>query len=442
MLFLFSMAYGLMPHTSCLWPHFMPLSSPLKVHVLVDLEWSEKAGGHVKCWERFASAAVDEVELDLTVHFAGPAEVRPLGKRVRFVFHPPVFSTRRLFFLGHVPDHSDLASFHPGLYKSLEGADVVHTTDAFFAYARTAETWTQAHKRSLTHSIHTDTVAYTEIFTRRLLEKRLGFFGLAGLLDKVFKLPQKAARDMKMKLSAHEKRCRFVLTSREEDKRAAIDMVGEARVRPYRLGLDFGLFNPARANRTRVEAAYRIPKDSFVLVFVGRLDEGKNIYVLLDAVEQLIAKGVPLFLIAAGVGPAKAEIERRLNFRCACPGFVSPENLAEIYASADRLALPSAVETWSMAAAEALACGLPVLAAETSGVARFLSATSNVLAGDVVREDSVAAWVAAIEGAYATRHDATKRTHALACAKAHFPTWREALQQDFIPVWRAASGKT
>ena len=45
---------------------------PLKVGVLVDLALTPEAGGHVKCWQRLAEAAVEYPDrLDLTVHFSG-----------------------------------------------------------------------------------------------------------------------------------------------------------------------------------------------------------------------------------------------------------------------------------------------------------------------------------------------------------------------------------
>src|SRR5207249_12007193 len=49
------------------------LARPLKVGVLVDLVLTPDAGGHVKCWQRIAEAAVGCADgLDLTVHFNGP----------------------------------------------------------------------------------------------------------------------------------------------------------------------------------------------------------------------------------------------------------------------------------------------------------------------------------------------------------------------------------
>ena len=69
-------------------PVAAPLSErrPLKVGVLVDLALTAEAGGHVKCWQRLAEAAIGYGgRLDLTVHFNGPEprrsyeSVRPSG---------------------------------------------------------------------------------------------------------------------------------------------------------------------------------------------------------------------------------------------------------------------------------------------------------------------------------------------------------------------------
>src|SRR5438874_5552023 len=108
-----------------------PVSPPLKVGVLVDLDLTPEAGGHVKCWQRLAEAAVDCAELlDLTVHFSGPEPRRiELSSNVRYVVLPPVFSSARL--ICRVPDHTDLAPWHPRLARMLTDYDLIHTTDAY-----------------------------------------------------------------------------------------------------------------------------------------------------------------------------------------------------------------------------------------------------------------------------------------------------------------------
>src|SRR5829696_4511800 len=101
----------------------------LKVGVLVDLAFTEEAGGHVKCWQRIAEAATDcPEELDLTIHFSGPEARRiALSPSVRYVLLPPVLGTARL--ISDVPDHTDLARWHPLLAGTLGAYDVIHTTD-------------------------------------------------------------------------------------------------------------------------------------------------------------------------------------------------------------------------------------------------------------------------------------------------------------------------
>lgn len=409
--------------------------SPVNVHVLVDLEWSPQAGGHVKCWERFAEAAIKVPDLDLTVHFSGEkAQTRQLSSHVKFEIHEPVFSTRRIPFLGHVPDHTDMGQFHPGLSRELMSADVIHTTDAFFAFARTAERIASQALIPLVHSVHTDSVAYSELFTRTTLEEKFNILRLNRFLVDDLRIPQRVAGLMQMRLNKHQSLCERVLTSREEDRQVAMRNVSPDKLSTLRLGIDRTVFKAHRGDRTKLNEKYNIPDDALLVVFVGRLDEGKNIYVLIDAVERALREGLPVFLIAAGIGPAANVIEQRLHENAACVGFLAPHELAEIYGSADFMVLPSHVETWSMVAAEAMACGLPVIAAAQSGVGRFIG---DNYAGELVHEDSARAWAQALHQADGLRGNTNLRDNAMLLAGEHFPTWLEALQEDLIPVWQA-----
>ncbi len=412
---------------------------PVNVHVLVDLEWSTEAGGHVKCWERFAEGAVKVPEVNLTVHFSGmAAQRRQLSDRVAFQIHEPVFSTRRIPFIGHVPDHTDLGLFHPDLARKLMKADVIHTTDAFFAFAKTAERISQQTLTPLIHSVHTDSVAYSELFTRKMLDERFNMFRLNRFLADELRIPQRVGHGMRARLEQHQRLCAHVLTSRDEDRLVAARVVPPARLSHLRLGIDRNVFTPGRANRQKLNQKYHIPDDSLVVVFVGRLDEGKNVYVLINAVERALREGLPVFLIAAGIGPASEVIDRVLHGNAICPGFLGPNELAEIYASADFMVLPSHVETWSMVAAEAMACGLPVIAAAQSGVGRFIGDSH---AGALVHEDSAIAWAEALHQAAALMGDATLRESAVQLATQHFPSWKDALVEDLLPVWQAVRKK-
>src|SRR5579872_2957788 len=159
-------------------PHTPQIGSSLKVGVLVDLVLAPDAGGHVKCWERIAEATVEfPSELDLTVHFNSPdGSGEPhrieLSPSVRYVLMPPVFSTRRL--VRQVPDHTDLGLWHPGLARVLPDYDVIHTTDAFFCYARTATRFARKCGVPVVSSIHTNTPEYARITVENLLGQARG----------------------------------------------------------------------------------------------------------------------------------------------------------------------------------------------------------------------------------------------------------------------------
>ena len=93
----------------------------------------------MKCWERLAEAA-DGVDLDLTVYFLGAQrEIIPVAEHVRYVTLEPLLSTNSFPFLDKIADHTDLAPVHPGLLGHLKKHQVIHTTDAYFSLARTAQ---------------------------------------------------------------------------------------------------------------------------------------------------------------------------------------------------------------------------------------------------------------------------------------------------------------
>jgi glycosyltransferase involved in cell wall biosynthesis len=415
----------------------MRRTKPIRVAALVDLPRSPEAGGHVKCWERLAHAAADGARpLDLTVYFSGRARTEDLGPGARLAHLPPVFSTAQLKFLPYVPDHTDLAPYHPRLAGELADYDVIHTTDAFFAFARTAESVSRRRGIPLTTSFHTDTPSYTRIFTRQTIEARFGASWPARKLIHDWKLPERQGRRMDQRLVQHIRRCAFVAATREEDHTLAASILGRSRVGSLRLGIDKQLFGPHRADRARIEADYALPKDRILVLFVGRLDVGKNIHTLVEAIARLRAEGVPLHLITAGVGPAEAEIRERLGDAATVAGFVHAEELSRLYASVDLVALASEVEIRSMVGMESMASGAPVLVSRKSGVAELFDHTPAMR----VVESGAAAWASALRQiASSPDARAAMRDAALDYARRALAGWREVLEEDLFSLWREAA---
>ncbi|HUY67695.1 MAG TPA: glycosyltransferase [Alphaproteobacteria bacterium] len=421
----------------------MTAEKTLRVAALIDLPRSAEAGGHVKCWERLAAAAAEGGSpLDLTVYFSGRESTETLGPQTRIRQLPPVFSTKTLKFLPYVPDHTDLAPFHPRLARELPDYDVIHTTDGFFAFARTAARVSLAHNIPLVTSFHTDTPAYARIFTRRTIEKIFGWPGgrmLARKMIEDWRLPEKQEKTMEDKLRRHLRHCRYALVTRAEDQALAESILGSEHVRLLRLGVDKAMFGPHRADRAGIEADYGIPPGRIVLLFVGRVDIGKNVQTLAAAMEKLLAQGVPLHLVVAGKGPAAAEVKSRLGRHASLPGFIAPQDLARLYASVDGLALCSEVEIRSMAGVEAMASGCPALVSEKSGIAQLFNYTPamhTVASG-------MDAWAGAL-GAFAAdpARRAAMRTEASEYGHRYLAGWQDVLAEDLFAIWQRAAVRT
>ena len=408
----------------------------IKVAVLVDLPRTAEAGGHVKCWERLASAVAQDptMPLDLTVYFSGAAPDEILAPHVRLRHLPPVFSTANLKFLPYVPDHTDLAPHHPQLATELPQYDLIHTTDAYFAFSRTATRIAKRYNIPLTTSPHTDTPAYTRIFTQKTLDELLGGGSwLHHLLTDTWNLPLRKEKEMADKLKRHMAACRAVLVFRTEDRLTAESVMEKARIHNVRLGVDMGLFQPAKRDRAGIERDYKIPEGRIILLFVGRVDIGKNIYTLADAVAHQISKGKLLHLVVAGKGPAMDDVAHILGDNVTLAGYVPPAELARLYASVDAFALSSEVEIRSMAVTEALASGCPVLASEKTGIAGLFNHTPAM---KMVGSD-IDNWSAAIgEFAASPALQTTMRTGAVDYCQKNLADWHAVMKEDVIPAWQ------
>jgi glycosyltransferase involved in cell wall biosynthesis len=422
----------------------------LRVSVLVDLPRRPDAGGHVKVWERFALAAGRRDDIDLTVHFSGAPEgadddqVETIAANVRLRAHRPVFSSARLPFLPEVPDHADLAPYHPGLARHLGGADVLHTTDAYFAFAKTAERVARRAHVPLVTSVHTNTPSYTRLYTTATVERLLGRRWPARLLLERWDLARLAEERMLRRLRDHQRLCAFSLLSRPAELEALAHELPRARLGLLRRGVDHALFSPGARDRPWLEATFGIPEGRLVLLYVGRFDRTKNLGPLIEAVSALRGEGWPLHLLCAGDGAERDAIRARLAGAASCPGVLDPETLARVYASSDLFAQPSELEECSNAIQEALASGLPVLVSERGGSGRLVADGET---GIVVRSpsppvasSSASLWAAALRGLV---RDPTRRLGlglaARRWAERVIPSWGDVLAQDLLPRWRAAA---
>jgi glycosyltransferase involved in cell wall biosynthesis len=409
----------------------------MRVAVCVDLERSARSGGQFRFWEKLAHAAARSTpSFDLTVHVQGRRHgIDALAPHVRFVAHRPMLSTQWLGLSPEIPEHTDLAPFHAGLWRHLGSADVIHTTDAYFAYARTAAAASRRFGTPLVNSMHTDTPAYTRLYSERLIRRFLGDSSLAHLAIERWRWPERLEVGMLRKLDRYLARCDHALITAVTDRTALARGIAHERISVMRRGIDKQLFGPKKRDRAVLHARYGIAEDTFVLAFVGRIDSGKSVMTLAEAARRLLPVYPGLRVLMVGEGAEAPRIRALLGDRVCLPGTLEGEALAHAYASADAFVFPSRIELTPNVVLEAKASGLPVLAAPASR----LYIRRDGIDGSIIRETEPEAWARRIA---ALIEDDAMRVGMARAARADVvenePSWDDVLLQDVLPAWRVA----
>lgn len=151
--------------------------------------------------------------------------------------------------------------------------------------------------------------------------------------------------------------------------------------------IDMVRFSPAdRDDRARRRREAGLRDDQVVCVYVGRLSREKGVLELVEAWKQVQPANAVLLLAGpdmpgspwdAGPG-ARAFIDA--NNLGSSVRFLGPtEHVSSVLQLADVAVLPSHFEALGLAAIEALACGLPVVASRVGGIPDFVTDGVNGL---------------------------------------------------------------
>jgi 1,2-diacylglycerol 3-alpha-glucosyltransferase len=123
--------------------------------------------------------------------------------------------------------------------------------------------------------------------------------------------------------------------------------------------------------------------DAPLALVVSRLAMEKNLELALDA----LARTPELRLAVVGEGPHRAALEERarrlgVGDRVRFTGSLARERLPDVYASVDAFVFPSTTDTQGLVLAEALAAGLPVIAADSEASRDVLVGAGRLVAAD------------------------------------------------------------
>ena len=130
-------------------------------------------------------------------------------------------------------------------------------------------------------------------------------------------------------------------------------------------GIDHTRFNPERRDN-EWRRALGIGDEEVAVGFLGRLVLEKGLDVFADVIGELKARGVPHRVLVIGEGPAREWFARRVP-EAVFTGFQEGDDLGRAAAGMDIFFMPSVTETFGNVTTEAMAAGVPVVAARATG---------------------------------------------------------------------------
>jgi len=130
-------------------------------------------------------------------------------------------------------------------------------------------------------------------------------------------------------------------------------------------GVDIAKFNPATRS-LEWRRSQGIQDHEILVGFVGRVVWEKAVAVWGDIIQKLEQSGRPIKSVMIGAGPALESMKARLKHTL-FPGYMPHESLATVFASMDAFLYPSVSETFGCVTLEAMASGVPPVAANATG---------------------------------------------------------------------------
>lgn len=172
-------------------------------------------------------------------------------------------------------------------------------------------------------------------------------------------------------------------------------------------GVDRTIFDPSKRDM-EWRRSLGLEDDDVAIVFLGRLVMEKGLDVFADTIIELRKRQVPHKVVVIGDGPAKDWFKQALPGGIFA-GFQTGADLGRALASGDIFFNPSITETFGNVTLEAMASGLPVVAAGATGASSLVTPDET---GQLVPPGDAAAFAEAI-APYCT-DDAHRHAHGAA----------------------------
>ncbi|WP_077324669.1 glycosyltransferase family 4 protein [Virgibacillus siamensis] len=141
-----------------------------------------------------------------------------------------------------------------------------------------------------------------------------------------------------------------------------LEQHGIERVHVWKRGVDTELFHPNKYHKEMRDKLTNNQPEKRLLLYVGRLAAEKEI----EKIQSVLKRSDDFVLAIVGDGPHRKTLESHFKgTNTVFTGLLHGEELAKAYASSDVFVFPSTTETLGLVITEAMASGLPLVAAES-----------------------------------------------------------------------------
>jgi glycosyltransferase involved in cell wall biosynthesis len=253
----------------------------------------------------------------------------------------------------------DLAEYRPNIVH-IASPDIV---------AHRAVSWARRHDVAAIASIHTRFETYLAYYHLQMLEP--------------------AARAIMRRLY---RRCDAIVAPAESMAAVLRAQRMNRDISIWTRGVDRQQFHPGRRDM-KWRRSLGITDRTLVIAFLGRLVMEKGLDVFADAIDALAERKVKHQVLVIGDGPARSWFEQRLP-EAIFIGQQVGDDLARSVASSDIFLNPSITETFGNVTLEAMACGLPVVAAVATGATSLVRDGES---GTLVEPSDIDAFADALE---------------------------------------------
>ncbi len=255
---------------------------------------------------------------------------------IKTVYKLDLYYRKEMFFYKdlnfYIPTNKNLNIFDFSRY------DIIHMATPSFV-GLFGKRIAKLYHKPLVGFYHTDMVKYFSMYTPNYyVPSRVGKY-LAYLLVRYF-----------------YSNCDIIICQSQQIKNHLVNDLKFKNVNLWPTGVNLRIFFASSDTEKRMlRKKWKLPEDSFICLYVGRISIEKNLDIL-GNISESVNK---VLVVLAGRGPYLDTLRKKISFIYL--GEYKHDKLGEIYRLADCFVFPSKTDTFGNVILEALSSGIPII---------------------------------------------------------------------------------